>query len=59
MANYRVFYKYQNTDYRLYFSAVEVQTEQKLVNMALNEIRKYHEGIAENDISKLEKRVRR
>lgn len=58
MADYRVFYKYENQNYRLYFSTLDLQTGQTLVKSALEEIKKYHD-IAENDIFRLERRVRR
>lgn len=58
MANYRVFYKYENKHYRLYFSNCENLTEQSLVKTALEEINKYH-TVAEEDILRVERRVRR
>lgn len=58
MADYRVFYKYKNENYRLYFSTSEIQTGQTLVKSALEEINKYHD-VKENDIIRLERRARR
>jgi hypothetical protein len=59
MTNYRVFYNYKNLKYRLYFSSETVETDQDLRNIALCEIGKFHEGVTEEEITKVEKRVRR
>jgi hypothetical protein len=59
MIYYRVFYKYQDINYRLYFKTEEFQTDYNLITVALEEIRKFHKGVDEKDISRLERRVRR
>jgi hypothetical protein len=59
MTNYRVYYNFKNLKYRLYFSAETVETDQDLKNIALFEIGKFHEGVTEEEITRVEKRVRR